>query len=180
MNKISYRVALGGVISSLCLLAMLITGIAPILYLTLPMIAGALMMIIVVEVNTSWAFLTYAAVGILSIFISFDKEASLIFILFFGHYPIIKQYLDKIKIPILRLGARLAIFNVCAEADYQLTIHLLGMQETAKEFAKIGPYGIAAVWIVLNIIFLIYDYALTGCISMYIKILKPKIFGKRK
>ena len=43
--------ALGGVVSSLCIFSMFLTGVMPFLYLTLPMIAGALMTIIVVEVD---------------------------------------------------------------------------------------------------------------------------------
>ena len=74
MNNVSYKVALGGVISLLCLLAMFLTSVAPFLYLTLPMIAGALITIIVVEVNMSWAFLTYVAVSLLSIFVTPNKE----------------------------------------------------------------------------------------------------------
>ena len=78
MDNRSYKVALGGVISSLCLLAMFMAGVAPFLYLTLPMIAGALISIIVVEVNSSWALLTYIAVSLLSVFVTYDKESALI------------------------------------------------------------------------------------------------------
>ena len=73
MRDISYRVALGGIVSALCLSAMFFAGIMPALYLLLPMIAGVLMMIIAVEVSTGWAVLTYISVGLLSMFITFDK-----------------------------------------------------------------------------------------------------------
>lgn len=58
MRDISYRVALGGIVSALCLVTMFLAGILPALYLLLPMIAGVLMMIIAVEVSSSWAMLT--------------------------------------------------------------------------------------------------------------------------
>ncbi len=120
MNNVSYKVALGGVISSLCIFAMFLTGIMPFLYLTLPMIAGALMTIIVTEVNIPWAFLTYASVSILSLFITFDKGAALIFILLFGHYPIIRYKLEKIHIRPLKNLVKLCIFNICAVVYYEL------------------------------------------------------------
>lgn len=50
MKNISYRVALGGIVSALCLLCMFLAGIMPALYLLLPMAAGMLMMIIAEEV----------------------------------------------------------------------------------------------------------------------------------
>ncbi len=87
MQRISYRVALGGIITALCLLLMFLTGVMPLLYLALPMVAGALLLIIVSEIGTGWAVLTYAAVSLLSIFVTFDKEAALIFILFFWTLP---------------------------------------------------------------------------------------------
>ena len=51
MNNLSYRVALGGIMTSVCLLCMFLAGIIPILYLVLPMIAGMIMVIIADEVN---------------------------------------------------------------------------------------------------------------------------------
>ena len=76
MNKSSYKVALGGVIAALCLLGMFLTGVIPFLNMTLPMIAGALITVIAVEVNSPWAVMTYIAVSFLSIFITFDKTFS--------------------------------------------------------------------------------------------------------
>lgn len=178
MNNIKcYRVALGGVISSLCILAMFLTGVAPFLYLTLPMIAGALITIIVVEVNASWAMLTYIAVSLLSIFVTFDKEAALIFILFFGHYPVLKHKIEKIPIKFLKWLIKLIVFNICIVIDYQLTIHLLGISDFMDDFALLGKYGIYVLWIFSNLFFIVYDYVLSGCIDIYLKYLKPKIFG---
>lgn len=180
MNKVSYRVALGGVISSLCIFSMFLTGVMPFLYLTMPMIAGALMTIIVVEVNRAWAFLTYAAVSLLSIFITFNKEAALIFILLFGYYPIIKDSIEKMKSKILKFIIKFIIFNIVAIVDYYATLYILGLSDMTDDFAAFGKFGIYIFWAFCNIIFFIYDYALSGCVELYIKFLKPKIYGGRE
>ncbi len=177
MNNVSYKVALGGVISSLCIFAMFLTGIMPFLYLTLPMIAGALMTIIVTEVNIPWAFLTYASVSILSLFITFDKGAALIFILLFGHYPIIRYKLEKIHIRPLKNLVKLCIFNICAVVYYELTLHLLGVDDFTDDFSFFGKFGIYVFWALSNLFFCLYDYALSGSMEVYVKYLKPKIFG---
>lgn len=179
MNSLSYRVALGGVISALCILAMFMTGVAPFLYLTLPMIAGALLTIIVVEVNASWAFLTYIAVSLLSVFVTFDKEAAIIFILFFGHYPILKYKLEKIPLKFIKTVIKFAVFNICIAADYQITIHLLGISDFMDDFAILGKYGIYILWAFSNVFFIFYDYVLSGSVDIYLKYLKPKIYGSR-
>ena len=136
MNKVSYRVALGGVVSSLCIFSMFLTGVMPFLYLTLPMIAGALMTIIVVEVNKSWAFLTYAAVSLLSIFVSPNKEAAIIFILLFGYYPIIKDSIEKLRFRLIRVLIKFILFNIIAVIDYQITLYILGVSDMADDFAE--------------------------------------------
>ncbi len=152
------------------------TGVAPFMYLTLPMIAGALLIVIVVEVNTSWAFLTYVAVSLLSLFVTFDKEAAVIFILFFGHYPILKHKIEQIPIKFLKLIVKFIVFNVCIVADYQVTIHLLGISDFMDDFALLGQYGIYVLWAFSNVFFIFYDYVLSGIIEIYIKHLKPKIY----
>lgn len=142
MNRVSYRVALGGVISSLCIFSMFLTSVMPFLYLTMPMVAGALMTIIVVEVNKSWAVLTYAAVSILSIFITANKEAALIFILLFGYYPIVKEVIEKLKSKFLKYIIKFVIFNIVAVIDYYATLYILGLSDMADDFSFFGKLGI--------------------------------------
>lgn len=180
MNKVSYRVALGGVISSLCIFSMFVAGAVPFLYLTMPMIAGTLMSIIAVEVNKSWAFLTYAAVSLLSIFITANKEAALIFIMLFGYYPIIREPIDKLKLRFIRFLIKLVFFNVVAVAYYHMALFILGTADMSDDIAIFGKYSIYAFWISCNVIFFVYDFALKGILEVYIRFLKPKIYGRSK
>lgn len=107
----SYKVAVGGVVSALCLTLMFLTGVFPLLSMAIPIYAGALMIVVAREVSTSWAFAAYCAVSLLSLFLTPDKEASTLFIMFFGYYPIILPWLDKIKFKLLRICCKLAVFN---------------------------------------------------------------------
>ena len=82
------KVALGGVLAALSLTFMLLTFF-PFATYALPAIAGAVLIPFVVEVNAKSAWLVYAAVAILSLFISPDIEAKTLFISLFGYYPIL-------------------------------------------------------------------------------------------
>lgn len=179
MKNISYRVALGGIVSALCLVTMFLSGIMPALYIVLPMIAGILMMIIAVEVNKSWALLTYIAVSILSMFITFDKEAALIFIMFFGHYPIIRFYIEKIKPKFLCLFIKILSFNICIIAYFYVTVFMFGITEMLTEFDDIGKYGAIIMLIISNIIFVFYDYNLQLCYRFYYNNIMPKFRRKK-
>lgn len=167
MRDISYRVALGGIVSSLCLLCMFLAGIMPMFYLILPMIAGVLLMIIAEEVNLSWAWLTYIAVGILSLFITADKESSLVFIMIFGHFPIIRLHLEKIKLKILRWLIKLAVFNACAVSFFYVTVYIFGIREMLEEMNEYGRYGAVILLVMCNIIFVLYDLNLYLMYSIY-------------
>ncbi len=179
MKNISYRVALGGIVSSFCLMAMFLTGVFPLLYLVLPMIAGILMLIMVHEVGTPWALLTYLAVGLLSLFVTYDKEAALIFILFFGHYPITYRFLNRLPAKLLRLCVKLLVFNGCMVLYFYMNVYLFGLKDLLDAFEDFGRYGGIILLIAMNPFFLMYDYSLDGLCEIYRKTLKPRIIGKR-
>lgn len=175
MNRTSYKVALGGIISALCLVSMFLTGVIPILSLALPMVAGTLMMIVKEEVSTGWAFLTYTAVSLLSLFVTFDKESSIMFIFLFGLYPILKTMFDKIKPKFLRGFFKLLYYNVSVTIAFQITFKLFGMEELADQMNQYFQHGMLILLITTNPVFLMYDYVLGNLIEIYYKKLKPKI-----
>ena len=91
MKKVSYKVALGGVVAALCLLLMFLTAVIPPLSITLPLFAGMLIFVVAIEISSSWAFVTYAVVAILAFFVTPDKDAWLFFTFLFGYYPVAKS-----------------------------------------------------------------------------------------
>lgn len=154
---------------------MFLTGIFPVLYITLPMIAGILMMIMAAEVNSRWAFLTFAATSILSVFVTFDKEAALLYIMLFGHYPIIKKYLDMIKNKILRFTVKLAIFNFCILSEFFITVKFLGITEFYEQLVEKGRLFIFLILAAVNVTCFLYDYGLESIMLLYRRRLKPKL-----
>lgn len=180
MDRISYRVALGGIVAAFCLVGMFLTGVFPLLYLVFPMIAGVLLLIIVEEVGTQWAWVTYVTVSLLSLFVTYDKEAALIFIMFFGCYPIYQQFLVRIRPRLLRLAVKLLIFNVTMVLYFRLNVYVLGLDDLLEAMEDFGKYGGAIMLTILNPFFLMYDYSLSGLIRLYRGMLKPRITGKKR
>ena len=179
MNDISYRVALGGIVSALCLLTMFLAGIIAPLYIVFPMIAGVLMMIIAVEVSRSWALLTYIAVSLLSMLITFDKEAALLFIMFFGHYPILRMYLKRIKPAFLCRAVKFVVFNGCIIAYFYTTVYIFGLDQMLTEMGDFGKCGGYIMLAAANVIFVLYDYNLTIMYKSYCRSFLPKLRKKR-
>jgi len=179
VRDVSYRVALGGIVAALCLVTMFLAGVLPALYLVLPMIAGVLLMIIAEEVSRSWAFLTYIAVSLLSVFITFDKEAALIFIMLFGHYPILRLFIMKLPTKLLRWIVKLAVFNVCVIGYFYVTVYILGLDQLVDEFGEYGKYGAYIMLGMANGVLIMYDISLDGAYNIYKTRLAPKFKRKR-
>lgn len=187
MKKVSYKVSLGGIIAALCLVMMFLTAVFPLLNMTLPLFAGMLITVVAVEVSCSWAFVTYAVVAILAFFVTPDKTAWLLFSFLFGIYPVEKLYFEKIKIKLLDILCRFAAFNASVIVIAYLLMKIFGtvelFEETLEIFNKLKlstEWIIPALFIVGNLIFLLYDYTLTITTACYIKWFRPTFLRKFK
>lgn len=176
---ISYKVALGGIISSLCLLLMFLSSIIPAMYIAFPMFAGALMIIMVSEVNWKWAFLTYIAVSLLALFITFDKQAAFVFIILFGHYSIIKYLLNKIHKKWLVLAIKFIIWNACIFGYFFACVYLLGSKELVKEVMKYGKIGAFILVGIGDLTYYLYDHFLDTLEMLFKTKIKTKISPKK-
>ena len=145
-------------ISALSLVLMMLTTLIPVGTYALPIISGILLVAILIEFNTKWAFAVYFVVSVLSFLLSGDKEAALYFVMFFGYYPILKPVVERSK---LTFVLKLLYFNSSILAAYAIMIRLLGMQEIAVENAELGMIGLATIIILGNVTFLLLDRLLS-------------------
>ena len=164
--KNSSKTAMGGMISALSLVIMLLTAVIPYLEYALPAMSGILLVLMVIEINKKWAFGVYAAVGILSLLLATDKEAAVMYVAFFGYYPVIKAVLES-KLPrIAEWIVKFLIFNVTMVASYFVLIGVFGISmEDMNELGKYGPLILLALG---NVVFLVFDIAITRIATLYI------------
>lgn len=169
------RVAFGGVVSALSLTAMFLTGIIPSLEYTLPAISGILLIVLVLEFNKRTAYLSFAAIAILSFLITPNKEAALLFTCFFGYYPILKSTLEKPKNRIVEWSLKFLIFNACIGIGYLLLVYVLGATELLQSLEGITKYGTPILLLLANGAFVIYDMALSSIVKLYFDRIVKKI-----
>ncbi len=175
MHRYSYFVALGGILSALSLASMFIAVLMPFLYLIMPMVASCLIYIMAMETTPRWSLLTYAAVSVLSLFIAPNKSASLVFILFFGYYPLLRMLMNRWHARVVAFIVRLAIYNAAVLAYFYGSVYLLGAEDMLESLGKYGRYG---GWILLalaNITFLCFDYIMSLFPEIYRTRLKARI-----
>lgn len=179
-KKISYKVSLGGIVAALCLTMMFLTAVFPPLNMTLPLFAGMLISVVAIEVSPSWALVTYIVVAILSFFITPDKEAAIFFSVLFGYYPVLKDAVDKMKAKLISFIIKLAVFDAAMILIYYITVYVFGTVDIFEEFGFLGDVMIPVLLIVMNLIFLLYDYCLTVTMQAYIKWFRPTFLRKFK
>ena len=176
--KKSEQVALCGVVAALCTLLMFMTGMFPFSTYALPALAGLLMVTVAVETGPTWAYTLYAAVSLLSFIMTPDKEAMLIFVAFFGHYPITKLLIERLRSKPLRAVLKLICFNLCVVLGYLVIIYLLRMPDVLTEFGEFGKYSVYILLGLGNLLFVVYDIALTNIMSAYIGWFRPRFLRK--
>lgn len=171
--KQSFKIAYGGVVAALSLSAMFATGIFPFAEYALPALAGIFLVALVVEFGYRTGIVAYVAVGLLSLIVTPNKEASVLFIVFLGYYPVLKGRIESMKSRAVEWLIKIGWFNFALLLGYYLMVQVLGMTELMEDFA-FAKYGLWMIWLLGNAVFVIYDLALTRVISMFIMQIRPK------
>lgn len=164
MNSIANakRLALGGILTALTLITLYAESVLPTSKLSLYALSSFFVSAIVIEsgIKSAWAF--YIASSMLALIIIPDKIAVIPYMAFFGVYGIVKFYIEKLQNLISEFILKIAYFNLC----------LLFATLLIKEFF-LDKLSIAFPWwmliVVLEVVFLVYDYVFTLFIQYYNK-----------
>ena len=178
MKQKTKPIAFGGVLSGLAVVLMFLTGIFPFAEYNLPAMAGALLIVMVIEYGYRNALLCFFSVAVLSLLIGPNKEAAVLFAGFFGYYPILKGILEKLKQRQVEWLLKLSVFNAAVAISYFVIIRLFGITEVPEDFGAFGKWGTAAFWLAGNGVFILYDIVLTRFIGIYYSYFKPRFFKK--
>lgn len=161
------KIAFSGVMAALSTVILVAAGLIPIAAAALPALAGCLAIPVVVEAGKKWAVSVYSVSGFFALFLTADKEAALLYLLFFGYYPILYAVLGRIRKRIPRMIVKLLVFNAAVILESLISVYILGIPFESIEM--LGAFFIPILLIAANGVFIIYDYALDGLIAMYIQ-----------
>ncbi len=155
---------------------MLLAGLTRIGTYALPCLAGMLTVAVVLEYRCKWAFGVYAVAGLLSFFLSGDKEAVVLFIALFGYYPILKNILERyIRSAVVRWTLKFFVFNAAAVGSFFVAMQLLGVP--ASDYTVFGMYIPHVFLLAGNVFFLLYDLSINAFIRFYVQRLRGVLFG---
>ena len=169
MKKASLRVSVGGAVAALGLVLMFLTGLFPFGTYAFPAFAGMLLVVVVIEIGYPFALSVFAATSLLSFLIAADKEAALLYAIFFGWYPVIKALIERLKKPVICYIIKYAVFNLCMIAAFYIAIFALSIPE--ESFVIFGVY-LPWVFLLAGNVFFFISTVFLFLNSMFVCILK--------
>ena len=136
MRRQTSRIALCGVVAALSVVVLFMTGIVPVATVALPAVAGCFLIAVVAETSVRWGVMVYAVVSVLSLFLVPDREAALLYVVFFGYYPALYGALGRVRNRVLCRVLKFLVFNAAIVLESLLAIFLLHVP-----MAEMLPFG---------------------------------------
>ncbi len=152
-------------ISAALISVIMLLGYIPNLTYAIPAIAGLVLMVVLIELNIKYTIATYVVSSVIALFTA-ENEVKFLFILLFGIYPWLKSLIEKVKTNILCFVLKILFFNLSAAAFYLITTSLMGVNIFSGQL-KITLFAVLFLFAV-NIVFLVYDFALSRLSNFYI------------
>lgn len=162
-------IAYGGIITGLILVALIGGTYISINTLSFICLASFFVGIMQIEGGTKYSLMCYFASSLLSFILPVKKEVAIAFSLFFGYYPIIKFYIEKID----KLYIEIVIKGILFSLVSFLIVNMGNSIFTFKWSEKISY-----IVIVLIILLFLYDFVLNFLFGFYVERIRNKI--KRK
>ncbi len=154
------KIAFGGVMAALSAVMLYMASILPTLRLAVCFIASAVICITMIKYGAREAVAVYLAVSAVSLIIMPDKLIPFGYILFFGNYPIVKAFLERVNKVKAEWGLKIIVFVIYALAAYAgMKLFFSGAVNVpfSEWLIIIGAVGVACI----------YDVALSLFISEF-------------
>jgi len=161
--KKSKPIALCGLLAALSTALMFLGSIIWVFTYAAPLICSLIIGVICDAAGKKYAFVTYLAVSIISVFFLPDKECALTYAFFFGYYVIIKDSLEKIKPKVVSYFLKLVIFNAGILSSQLLLIYAFNIPLDNNW----GKWGIVLLITLANAVFVMYELMLSRLLILY-------------
>lgn len=165
LNK-TRALTLCSVFSALGVIILYLGSMIELIDLSMAVIASLLVVIVVVEIGGMYPWLVYVVTSVLSFLLLPNKFVVIVYAAFAGFYPILKIKIEHVK-GLLCALAKLALFNGCVFVIFGISKLLVISFETT--------YGVVITSIVLNFVFVLYDFALTRLVAAYKRVWRKKL-----
>lgn len=169
--KKTIAVSFSGIAAALSVILLSLGSVVWVFSYVMPIATGLFMIIISDIFGKRSALLTYSVVSVLSVILLTDKESALMYICFFGYYPIIKDKFDRINPKALQYILKILVFNTAVVSVELICIYIF-MIPFESFFGRWGAIILLALG---NLLFFIYEKLITALSILYKNRLKNRI-----
>jgi hypothetical protein len=169
-SKGAALISLDAVLTAFGLIGLYGASVAPSGMLGLTAAAGLLPAAAVVSGGISAGVFCYAATGLLALILVPDKGCAILYLSFFGLYPLFKHWVEKLKKLPLEWLCKLAAFNAVL-AVYWLTFKTLLLSQLPAVFENLWAFCFVG-----NLAFVLYDLGFSKLICLYLARIHRAIF----
>ena len=179
MSKSTRRLTLSALFSALAVVSLYVASVWPTGQLGLTAVASLFVAAAVIESGIASGISVFAVSSLIAFLILPNRIPLVLFVVFFGYYPVIKSLIEKRGHIILQFLCKLAVFNASLSVTWFFLRGLLfdfGEAETEILFVS-GGSGIEVFFIFLSgsLVFILFDYGFTKLVWFYINRISKQI-----
>ncbi len=166
------KLTVSALLAAMGVALLLIGALLETLDLTMAALTSFLCIFAVIELGGAYPWLIFAVTSVLAIILMPQSMGGWFYLLFFGYYPILKEKFEKLNKYIAWI-IKIALLNVALILSVVLVSFIFYGGNPLDTFnfifsdAEGGVYVAVAVYALVNLVFIIYDIALTRIISFY-------------
>lgn len=161
----SRKVAFGGVFTALSVIFLYLAIVMPTGRAALYFVSGLPVALAIIEFGITTGIGVYVSASLLALLLVGDIAGVVPFILFFGHYGIMKFYIEKQRKAVLEILLKLLVFNFSMGIGYFLLTTLLSVP-LPEAVPNLGFYVTGAL-IAAQVLFFLYDYIYSRLLGYY-------------
>lgn len=167
MNR-SKVISYGGISTALSLIILYLTNVIPVNKMFLLGLSSCLMVLTILLIDLKSTFIVYVATSLLTFILNPNKGVAILYIVLFGLYPFIKHFVERKRNIPIELLLKLLYFNVAMLLSYVVY---------SKLFVDIVAINLSMylLLLVLQVLFIIYDFVLTSFVGYSHKSLLKKL-----
>ncbi len=163
------KLALCAILSAIGVVVLVLAAVYPPLAPAFAAFAGLFGAVAVIHCGAFWALGVWIICGALGLLLSPAKGAAVLYLLFFGWYPVAKSGIERIGRLPLCWAVKLLTASAPIVGSYFVYYRLF---VSAQSFAW---YVYLGLFLVMLAVFAAYDFAFSGLISFYLRRIRPHI-----
>ena len=160
MNDKTRALTVSALFTALCLVSLYFASVWPTGQLGFAAVASLFVAAAVFEAGYVYGLFVYVAGSALGLLLLPTRAAPLLFVLFFGFYPVVKKFVESLRNKILQWVLKLLVFNAA------LTVIWVFLRALFFAFID-SALSIVVLYISGNIVFALFDYGFSKVICFY-------------